>query len=268
MQFISFSQLGAIIRYEMLIQWRRGSLKMILILLILSPLCLIALGNTPGAVARQALQSSSDSVLTVITTDVAVLATVSLLPLLLFGLPLYVSETIPYDRQEGVRDLLDTLPMGCGIYLAGKVLAVWVGIIVALIVSGLVSGIISTVVFGALDPQTWFVLWIGGFVVTGLFASGLSVLLASGQPNRRRALMIGFLSMPIYFAAYALSPLATFTLSSVNRIFLVTMSQDILRVAPVDSLPSNWSFVIWSLITIVLVWMLTWGLGRWQGNRV
>jgi ABC-type transport system involved in multi-copper enzyme maturation permease subunit len=260
-------QIIAIVRYEMLIQWRRGNLKMILVLIIVAPLLLVVLGTTPDSLMHQALMSSSDAMLPIIATDVAVFTTVALLPLLLFGLPLYVSETIPYDRQYGIRDLLDTLPLGHGVYLTGKIAAVWFGVMIAILISALVSGIISTLAFGAIGVQVWIALWAGGLLVLSLLTSGVSILSASGQANRRRALLVGFLSLPVYFVAYLLSPVSTFTLSSLNRISLVMMSQDVLRVAPAEGFPASWSFLLFSLFVVILFWMVTWGWERWRGSH-
>ena len=199
--------------------------------------------------------------------DVAIFATAALLPLLLFGLPLYVSETIPYDRQYGVRDLLDLLPITAGTYLLGKVLAVWVALLLAITLSGVVAGVISTVVFGALDVGEWANMWLGGFLVMGLLASSISILLAAGQPNRRRALLVGFLSLPIYFSVYALSPLAIRLQELLLRIAIAPMSPNVLDSAPVSGLSFSWSFVAWSILATILVWVMTWGWMRVRDGR-
>ena len=217
--------------------------------------------------SQQALGAASDATRPIIIMDVAVFVTAALLPLLLFGLPLYVSETIPYDRQYGVRDLLDALPLSGSTYLLGKVLAVWVSLLLAISISGVVTGVVSTVVFGALDVGEWANMWLGGFLVMGLLASGISILLAAGQPNRRRALLVGFLSLPIYFIVYALSPLAVRLQDALLRISIFPLGSNALDAAPVNGLSFSWSFVGWSIVGIVAVWMLTWGWMRVRGGR-
>ena len=63
--------------------------------------------------------------------------TVSLINVLIAGLVFYTvgvtlmsGETIPLDRQFKVSELLETLPISRTVYLAGKVLGAWVGLLV------------------------------------------------------------------------------------------------------------------------------------------
>jgi ABC-type transport system involved in multi-copper enzyme maturation permease subunit len=247
-----FAQLAAIARYDMLIQWRRGNLKMILVLLVLAPPVLILLGTAPDSAAHQALALATETTRPTITTDVAVLATFALIPLVLFGLPLFTAETIPYDRQYGIRDLLDALPMGWGVYLVGKVLAVWVGVLAALALSGLITGVLCTLVYGVLDPKTWVVLWAGGFLIFGLMTSAISILLAVGQPGRRRALLVGLLCLPAYLVVYTISPLGVYSLASLNRVFITQMNRDAAQFIPQSADPATWTSVLYSLLAVAL----------------
>ncbi|MCC7358025.1 MAG: hypothetical protein IT317_01010 [Anaerolineales bacterium] len=105
-------------------------------------------------------------------------------------LPLLAADSLPRDRQLGVRELLDSLPLSTGVYLGGKLLGLWaslaLGVALALGLTGLAWRLV-----GPMDFAPYLELWVvrlGGLIwING----SLGLLLGAGQPNRPRAVLLG-----------------------------------------------------------------------------
>jgi len=88
--------------------------------------------------------------------------------------------------------LLDALPLSPGIYLAGKVLSLWLSLAIGLSLAGLISGLVW---WGLVGPFNWAIfaeMWFGAALIIAAINAASSALLAAGQPNNQRALMVGF----------------------------------------------------------------------------
>ncbi len=197
------AQLIAMIRYELKMQWRRRELPMFMVTLVLG-LLLTALG-----VQSLSLEMMTDLDITLdasrMQSTVSVMYgwTVVLL-LLILAVPLIVAETIPKDRQVGVRELLDSLPLSLAVYLTGKLLSVWTGMLVGLTGVAVLYGLEGWLIHGPYELGMYLVLWMVGIAPLALFTSGMSTLLPAGQPSRRRAIVVG-----VAFAAYCVAMMAT-----------------------------------------------------------
>jgi hypothetical protein len=107
-------------------------------------------------------------------------------------IPIVVAEAIPRDRQLGVRELLDSLPLRSRIYLAGKLLGtcviVGVGTIVVLLVVGLLFWL-TNVPFDLAGYLLDVTVGVWSLIVMNC---GLTVLAAAGQPGALRGMLAGF----------------------------------------------------------------------------
>ena len=181
----TLSQLWGIMAYEMRLQWRRRSL-----LIIVVSFALLMLGFM--LVQRQSMGVATGQLPLEMATF-AVLLSLSPIGLLVMmvALPPMLAETIPKDRQYGVAELLAAQPISSGLYLAGKVFGVWCSILIMVVLVALLAAIAARVTFGPFDLGSYLSVWLVGIMPLALFVSGVTVLLASRQPSRRRATMVG-----------------------------------------------------------------------------
>lgn len=187
-------QIGAMIRYEFLLQWRRVALPA-LGLGIMFPAILGAFlarnqfGRYSEAVTTGAL--SLETARANITAEMISITWLGAILVLILMLPFVVAETIPKDRHLGVREVLDSLPLGPGIYLTGKVLSLWLSLSITLGLAALIIAAIWRLVIGPFNLDIYLELWLVGVIPLALINAGLTSLLAAGQPNNKRAMMVG-----------------------------------------------------------------------------
>lgn len=194
-------QLRAIALNEYRMHWRRQALKVIALALglMLALIIVLAQSDDTRAVITNAGLDDSDlrQVLsfTIVFTTGAVVTMIAA-----FILPVAFADTVPLDRQLGVRELLDTLPLPIWVYLVGKLLGLWLAVGSAMAAIMIASAIGWWVTLGAYDLGAYLSLWIvgvGGLIVLN---GGFGLLLTATQPNRRRAvlLVIGVLIVLIF----------------------------------------------------------------------
>ena len=104
-----------------------------------------------------------------------------------------VAETIPKDRQLGLGDLLDTLPLTPGIYLVGKVLSVYAGLLGILMGAMVAIGAVWWWVLGPFELGLYLQIWIVGAAPLVVLNSGLAVLLAANLTTGRQAAILGMM---------------------------------------------------------------------------
>ena len=183
---MQLAQLGAIVKYEFRMQWRRRTLLVILVGMI-GPAVLLSLfgqdflaeliGAAPGVFKLQQM------VISFTWTPVYAVA--------LMALPLVAADTIPKDRQIGVSELLDSLPLPRSVYLCGKLLSLWVCALAGLLVAIPLAGAASWFGLGAYEVGEYLTMWAIGAAPLVLVNAGLGALLAAGMPNRRWAILAG-----------------------------------------------------------------------------
>lgn len=251
---------GAIVRYEFRMLWRGRALKVIFLALVLQNIAAVLITvasaeveTTAGIMEIEDVFASFGDVITFI-----VWAPTSVTLALL--LPLVVADTIPRDRQLGVRELLDTTPLSVGVYLIGKAAGVWLAVMVGAGVSLLIAALMAVWQFGLFDLSSYvqmYVIGVGSMVVIN---NGLAVLIAATQPNRRRAILVVFVLVAgLFFAvamqsgpvAYAFSPLR-------EPIFEYFLWMDVTEAALYGSIAVG-------LAQVVAVWLGMWAWLRWQG---
>lgn len=208
---MKWAQLGGIVRYEALIQWRRrGVFALMVVLAITLILVELAFGQMGRRLnARMAAEEglvATPQILSMQGTVGMYYAWWVTMLLTILAVPPILADTIPRDRQVGISELVRSLPVGHGIRLTGKLLAGWVGLAGGLAGVMILSGVAGRLVIGPYLLGAYVLLWAVGILPLAMFASGMSILLAAGQPTRRRATFVG-----AAFSAYCVAMLVTTT---------------------------------------------------------
>jgi hypothetical protein len=236
------------VKYELLMQWRRRSLLMIVLFLFFG-LTIFTLMSwkeplganggdvlyvndtvTPATVTMRMYATGAvethpadDAVLANIpnwlrnidleqanvTLKIATMLTL-VTQLLIIMLLLMCAETIPLDKHYRVRELLNTLPVGRAAYLSGKLLAVWLGVLLGIVLCSILYIPIAQSRFGTFDLSVYLRLWLVMLLPAAIFASGLSILGASWVATRRASVLVGLVLIPIGIFVFALVIYAVF----------------------------------------------------------
>ncbi len=191
-------QLFAMIRYELVMQRRQRLLIGVVLGTIALPLLMYLLfGQSNAAEVQRAWTTSggipSEAALQVTTRYAILYSATTMYMITLLILPVVSADVIVKDRQHGVRELIDGLPLTPGTYLAGKVLGWWTSAAIGLLVAMVVVAAGLSVLIGPFDLAQFALAWIATAWGIGLVNSALSLLLAAGQPTRRRAIVVGVL---------------------------------------------------------------------------
>jgi hypothetical protein len=205
-------QLGGVIRYELRMQWRRRGLLVYCAVLCAAVLLLgVAIrywssedepNPAPAVPLPAALTRRIERIQATIVAAIGTIAPVHMFSIL--GLPVVVADAVPRDREIGVRELLRSLPWGHGVYLAGKLLSVWAGVVCGMAVAAVLSLLVGWAFLGAQDVRAHLALWGYGLLPLALYVSGMGALLAATQSTRRRAALVG-----VAFAVYCVVMLLT-----------------------------------------------------------
>jgi ABC-type transport system involved in multi-copper enzyme maturation permease subunit len=265
-----FAQLGGIIRYEMILQWRQRMLTGVMLSLIALPLVMYVLFGQSNAAEVQrtwitAGGVATEAALNVTTRYVIMYAAMSIYLIALLVLPIVSADVIARDRQHGVRELLDGLPITSGTYLTGKLLGWWAAAGSGLVVALAVVGAGLWVLIGPYHLDQFAAMWLAFGWGIGLVNSGLSLLIASGQPTRRRAIIVAVVIAALCMFANisligqsdplwnALSPGRHAI--SIHFIMEAWRNQITVQVSPTAD-------VIWALIggviQVAVVWLIVW----------
>lgn len=182
------SQLRGIIRYELLMAWRRRSLPLLALLLMSTMLVF-------GLIFRQTrlVLGDFDPVQNTVHLSELFLGEMIVLGV---SVPLLLGDTIPLDRQFKVGELLDALPLSLAVYLGGKLLSVWAGLILILPPTGLISGALLYAIFAGFDLRVFAALW-STLIPLGLTVTAPAVLANATVGSRRKSVLVGLLLLPL-----------------------------------------------------------------------
>ena len=194
----ALAQSLAIARFEFLMLWRQRAAPVLTLSLIALPVFFAFFIFDDAARENLALfdqmttAQHQEYAVTITSTAQFFSWTAGYLILIVLA-PLMMSEIIPKDRQYGVREIFDALPLGAGTYLNGKMLGA-----VAVALSGLVGAMVFVtifwrIMFRAIYLPTILSTWLGGGSALILLNTTTVILLAAGQPTRRRAFALGAL---------------------------------------------------------------------------
>lgn len=239
------ARLIAMVRYEMLMSWRRGALRAVLLLTLALPQLMILLGYAFGPLVDE--QTAANFAMwpeaaRIVGTNAAIMAHIPTLILVILFLPLMVAEIIPLDRQYRVRELIDTLPITPRIYLAGKLLSVWPGLAITMGLAALLGGVLTWIQNGPFHVGTLAAFWLTGLIPLALFSSYMGVMLAAGQPGRRRAILMGLVAAVFGLTAYFILPVNDFLFAAALRMaFSLEQLADPYVQAAVPKFPKTFS---------------------------
>jgi ABC-type transport system involved in multi-copper enzyme maturation permease subunit len=184
---MQISQIIGMAVYEFRMHWRRRTLQVATLSLIgLSLIIMLVLGSSMEQYLQQFGNMDPNAPLNIVPFF--------WIPIYFVILVLYgpmMSEVIPLDHNVGVRELLESLPLKHETYLAGKLLGMLLALLSGLVIAALVVGAAAWVVFGGFEIAPYVQMWLVGVFPLVLLNPGLSLLLAAGQPTRRRAAAIG-----------------------------------------------------------------------------
>lgn len=220
---VSTHQLTGIVRNEVVMQWRRGSLRAIVVTLFGAALLwwlMIETSSLPQGARPDAL--NADQRVMVFTAQ-AIISTLAAGPILTCVVTVIAADAIAIDRQYGMSEVLGGLPLGGGTYLIGKLLSAWLPLAGMVLLTGLALGLLNWQTLGAYDAGAFAAYWLGAMLPTALFASGASMLWAAGQSTRQRAALVGFVFIFVCMVALALLTLDFVLAAGTRTIFAVSM---------------------------------------------
>ncbi len=207
------SQMAGIARYEFVLQWRRRGL----VVLAGGLLAMLLLGSLLfSRASRQSQFSSGDGPRPRISQTTMSGSWLAVFLVITLFVPILAAETLPLDRQHGVRELLDSLPVRPGTFLAGRLLGLWAAVLAALGAVALVDALTGRLLHGPLGLGRYVAVWAGSLVPLALFLSAAGMLLAAPLPGRRAAGLAGIALGIFCFFGQApsynldLAPLAAF----------------------------------------------------------
>lgn len=195
---LSLIQLKAMIQYEILMGWRRGAIRSLLIFSLMFPQLLHLLDHT--FIQNSFQLTPPDSLLWVEfskmqATAEAIEANIIVLLLAIFFLPILFAEIIPLDREYKTREVIDALPLPPGRYFAGKIVSVWIVVILSVVLSASLNGLLSWVRKGPFSLTTLIEYWLTGLLLLSLFSSQFGVVLAANAQNRKYASIWGLVAI-------------------------------------------------------------------------
>ena len=189
----TFLQLSGMVRYEFIRNWRRKGLPMMMIIWLVA----VVWGTTlftgpdffqPGA---ELLEGSALVRKVGITLNILIASGGISSIFAIFTLSILAAEIMPIDRQLGVMEWFDTLPLGPAHYLAGKILGLWAAVFSGVLAIAILSGIAHYVLIGPFDLTAFTRLWLGSLMLISLYISGLSALVTSWLQSHRWAVFVG-----------------------------------------------------------------------------
>jgi ABC-type transport system involved in multi-copper enzyme maturation permease subunit len=258
------TQLNGMIRYEILMHWRRRGILMMMILLLVMLVGITLIISNNGVMRNQiqrALQPLDDE------ARVNTILSINLLLLTMMGfsitVPLMTAETVPVDHQYQVSDLLNSLPLTRTTYLLGKLLGIWSILGMGLGICFLISALLTWALIGKYDVMSYLLLWLIAVVPITLFTSALGTLLGSTQPSRRAIILLA----PLSIYPYAI---VVFTMNSIWQVMKMLRPDTVANVfvfaANTDeSDPAT--MYLFLAANIIFYWLAAWTWRRWREGR-
>lgn len=195
---VQLAQIMAMMRYELKIIWRGRTL--IVLLLSLLALCVIyaLVVSSTATTALEPLIKGSGGGTAGLALVVVFLAWSPLGITLALLVPILFADTIPKDTQLGIRELLDSLPISPGTYLTGKLAGIWLALLLSTSVVMVITGIIWRITLGAYEVGPYLNMMIFGAWALIIINTGIGVLLTTGQSERRRAVLLLLIILPLF----------------------------------------------------------------------
>lgn len=189
---LTIRRLGGIVQYEIVQHWRRRGLPLTMLIWLGAVLLGVYVVGEPPPGGPPGMEAAAELFARLQNTSRALTAAMSVSTIFcVLALGVMAAETFPLETQQGVDEWRDALPLGDGLFLAGKVGGVWTAVIAGLLAVMLLSAAALRLLIGPFDLPAYFKLWLLGLAPVALFVSGVSALLASLFASRRWAMLLG-----------------------------------------------------------------------------
>lgn len=183
----------AIMRYEMLMGWRRMSLRVLLVTMLVMPVALYFVIWREGGIINTWLTRAPD-VGYELRTGFMMVSSFFMIPVIIFLLPMLFAENIPLDKQYKVREIIDVQPITPSTYLAGKMFSVWSATLAVMLLVVLLGGGFIWLMRGEFFLGLVLPFWLLVLIPLALFSSQSGVMLAAGCETRRSAVLLGLVA--------------------------------------------------------------------------
>ncbi len=274
------AQLPGIIWYEFLLHWRRRAL----VIVFLSALAIPIVG---GLTARRDMneingswvqtgQYSTEDAERVMTTSLTLLLWSPMYLVFLLVLPIAAADSIPRDRQLGVYELLNSLPLTLPIYLIGKLLGLWLSLLVGTIGGLVVVGTFWWFVIGPFNLPALLELGVVAALPLAFIQSGIALLSAAGQTTGRRAILVGVIVGMIGLSVLlpglqSTDPFWRNFNPSRPVLFIyyiwVRANAPVPGNYPAPDLTDVWATLGWGAVQLALIGLLIWAWLKWRQER-
>ena len=271
---MNITQLSGILRYEVLMQRRQRMVTVVMLSTVALPIVMYVLFGQSNSAEIQRTWITSGGIDTEaalqVTTRYAILySTMTLYMITLLILPIVSADVIAKDRQHGVREVLDSLPLTTGTYLAGKVLSWGVSILIGLVAAMIIIGAALGVLIGPYHITTFAIAWLAVGWGIGVINSTISLLLAAGQPTRRRAIGVAVIFAALcLFANVAWLTNTTMLPNLLNpgrsalTLHYLLLAFDDHPVVPIGTTEHVIESLLGGVLEVAMVWMAVWAWTR------
>jgi hypothetical protein len=269
-------QLRGMMYYEFLRHWRRRGLPMTMVLWLFAILLSVRLFNNSSLTAVGTI-THQEALLAYLSRTIAILTTIGGISTIFCVLTMGVmaAEIIPIDKQLGVMEWQEALPLETAVYLTGKLLGLWVVVLMGLVGVTAVSTPIVWWLVGDYDISIYLRLWLLILTPITLVVSGITSLLGAGFSSRRWAMFLG-ITLAIICYAYVLPSFIDLLNSLYTDLILSDCAShpelcELFRQNESAPLPTFgfpfWQIAITGLAALAGSWLAAWGIQRWQERR-
>ncbi|MBK9050820.1 MAG: alpha/beta fold hydrolase [Chloroflexi bacterium] len=189
------AQLFIITRNEFRLQWRRRATLVIILSATVFPVLMALLMRGGGQEMLQPLVEagvfSAREAQERLTQSIIAFSFAPMYTILLLLVPPVVAEIIPKDRQLGVTELFDSTPLANTAYLGGKLLGMWLSLLVGMLLNFLITWLAWRWLLGPVLLLPMLETWLFACGTVLLLNGGLAVFLSAGLRTRRWAVLIG-----------------------------------------------------------------------------
>jgi ABC-type transport system involved in multi-copper enzyme maturation permease subunit len=183
---MTLNQIYGIASYEFRMHWRRRGLLVV-------TLAMFAVLTVPVLLMRGEMKGRAglgpDGVF-MYTQNITLIHWAVVGGVLFAIMPFLFADAIPRDRQLGVSELLNTVPLPRYAYLIGKMSGAWLSTLSTLVLLALTSGLIWWFLIAPFDLSIFVPIWIVGGLAMALMNIGLIVPMTAASPNSRIAILI------------------------------------------------------------------------------
>jgi ABC-type transport system involved in multi-copper enzyme maturation permease subunit len=179
-------QIWAITAYEFRMHWRRRGLLVV-------TLAMFAVMTLPALLTRSEMKSSAalgQAGVAAYTQNLIMFHWAVVGAILYAVMPFLFADAIPRDRQLGVSELLDTVPLPRYAYLFGKISGAWLGTLSSLLLLAVICNLLWWVFIAPFDLSAYLPIWLVGGLAMTLINIGVIVALTAIAPNSRIAILI------------------------------------------------------------------------------